>query len=265
YDDEGSVEEEKRDTIEIIKDVYSEHYRSYQGDIIICRQTLEHIYDPKHFLHTIRRAIDDPLKTKVFFEVPNAINIFRRLFVWDIIYEHYSYFTPTSLVALFSACGFTVNTLTEEFEGQYLCVDASLQTLNAHNQNRLKNINKFKPINRDIVSFAVNYQRKLNTCNQKLEEINRKGQRAVVWGGGSKGVTFLNQINNPQQIKYVVDINPRKQGLYVPGTGQLIVSPAFLSEYNAEIVIVMNPIYTNEIRHLSKNLGVTADFILVTT
>jgi len=99
---------------------------------------------------------------------------------------------------------------------------------------------------------------------QKLEEINRTGQRAVVWGGGSKGITFLNQINNPQQIKYVVDINPRKQGLYVPGTGQLIVSPAFLSKYKAEIVIVMNPIYTNEIRHLSKNLGVTAEFLLVT-
>jgi 2-polyprenyl-3-methyl-5-hydroxy-6-metoxy-1,4-benzoquinol methylase len=204
YDEEKPMEEEKQNAIEIIKDVYSEHYRPYQGDIIICRQTLEHIYDLKGFLNTIRRAIDNPLKTKVFFEVPNAINIFRRLFVWDIIYEHYSYFTPTSLVALFSSCGFTVSTISEEFEGQYLCVDASLQTPNAQNQSLLKDMNKFKPISRDLASFAVNYQRKLDTCNQRLEEIDRNGQRAVVWGGGSKGVTFLNQITNPQQIKYVV-------------------------------------------------------------
>ena len=68
-----------------------------------------------------------------------------------------------------------------------------------------------------------------------------------MWGAGSKGVTFLNMIDSRYQIEYVIDINPRKHGKYIPGTGQKIVSPEFLREYIPDIVIVMNLIYENEI------------------
>jgi hypothetical protein len=78
----------------------------------------------------------------------------------------------------------------------------------------------------------------------------------VVWGGGSKGVTFLNMLKAQHQIEYVVDLNPRKQGKYVAGTGQKIVPPEFLWEYRPDIVIVMNPIYENEIRQMLNELAI---------
>ena len=49
-----------------------------------------------------------------------------------------------------------------------------------------------------------------------------------MWGAGARGVTLLNMLND-SRIEYAVDINPRKQGKYVPGTGQQIVEPTFLS------------------------------------
>lgn len=70
----------------------------------------------------------------------------------------------------------------------------------------------------DITSFAANYQRKIETFRHKLEQTERKRQRAVVWGTGSKGVTFLNVFKN-SQVEYAIDINPHKQGMYVAGTG----------------------------------------------
>jgi hypothetical protein len=50
------------------------------------------------------------------------------------------------------------------------------------------------------------------------------------------------------EIEYVVDINPHKQEKHLAGTGHRIVSPTFLKEHAPDLVIVMNPIYQEEIR-----------------
>ena len=81
------------------------------------------------------------------------------------------------------------------------------------------------------------------------------GQRSIVWGGGSKGVTFLNIIETQNHIDYVIDINPRKQNHYIAGTGQQIMPPEFLLDYNPQIIIAMNPIYLGEIKQIIEKLG----------
>ena len=56
-----------------------------------------------------------------------------------------------------------------------------------------------------------------------LKKAKDNGRRVVLWGGGSKGVTFLNMKGDRDKIEYVIDTNPRKHGKYIPGTGQKIV------------------------------------------
>jgi len=63
------------------------------------------------------------------------------------------------------------------------------------------------------------------------------------------------------QIEYIVDINPHKQGKYISGTGQQIVPAEFLRDYQPDVVIVMNPIYKKEIQQTVKELGLTTEFI----
>jgi hypothetical protein len=60
-----------------------------------------------------------------------------------------------------------------------------------------------------------------------------------------------------------VDINPYKHGTYMAGTGQEIVGPEFLREYRPDVVIVMNPIYCNEIQQNLDRIGVTAELMPV--
>ena len=84
---------------------------------------------------------------------------------------------------------------------------------------------------------------------------------AVVWGAGSKGATFLNSLKIKNQIKYVVDINPRKQGKYIAGTGQKIVTPDFLINYQPDSVIIMNPVYIKEIYQMINEMGIFPDLI----
>jgi SAM-dependent methyltransferase len=239
--------------VELIKDYYSERYANYRGDLIVCRQMLEHVFEPRGFLRMLRRVIGNRLNTDIFFEVPNAVNIFQRLFIWDIIYEHYSYFTPVSLSYIFSLSGFRVRELDECFGGQFLCVHASPRDGEVSENFISEQTSQISRIAGYATSFATSYSRMVNLWRTRLERIKAKGQVAVVWGTGSKAVTFLNTMQ--AHIEYAVDINPQKQGKYVAGTGQKIVSPQYLRSYKPDIIIVMNPIYIREIRALSRKLG----------
>jgi hypothetical protein len=47
------------------------------------------------------------------------------------------------------------------------------------------------------------------------------------------------------------------------GAGQQIVAPEFLKAYEPHVVIVMNPIYCDEIQRDLNRMGVTAELIPV--
>ena len=108
--------------IEFVQDFYSEKYIDHEADFIYCRHTLEHIDDPVAFMETVRHAIGQRDIT-VFFEVPNGLFTLQDMAVWDIIYEHCSYFTAHSLANLFVRTGFRVTRLQTAFDGQYLLVE----------------------------------------------------------------------------------------------------------------------------------------------
>jgi ABC-type Fe3+-hydroxamate transport system substrate-binding protein len=114
----------------------------------------------------------------------------------------------------------------------------------------------------DARAFAENYRRKRDEWQQRLEGMKAAGKRVVVWGAGSKGVTFMNALDAGNVIEYVVDINPRKQGKYVSGAGQEIVSPEFLQAYRPDVVIIMNANYREEIGRMLEEVGVTAELLV---
>jgi hypothetical protein len=85
--------------------------------------------------------------------------------------------------------------------------------------------------------------------------------RAVVWGSGSKGAAFLVNLGLGDRIEHVVDINPHRQGMFMPGTGQEIVAPEALKRIRPDVVIVMNRIYEEEIRGELKRMRLTPKVI----
>ena len=216
---------------------------------------------PSDFLGTLRRSIGHRSDTIVFFEVPNVLFTLRELGIWDLIYEHPSYFGPSSLSRLFTSCGFDVCDLLETYEGQFLCIEAR----SGAGEVRLASDpgDDLEEVKADAAEFADKYQAKVRTWERHLERMTQAGRRPVIWGAGSKGVTFLNTLKTQDQIRYAVDINPSKHDMYVAGTGQRIVSPGFLRDYQPDVIIVMNPIYESEIRQFTQRIGLTPEFMCV--
>ncbi len=96
-------------------------------------------------------------------------------------------------------------------------------------------------------SFAAAAARSRAGWLTRLRNWAATGQRTVLWGSGSKAVAFLTTLGLHDEVEHVVDINPYRVGKFLPGTGQKIVAPAFLRECRPDNVIVMNPIYRDEV------------------
>lgn len=242
--------------VAFVKDFYSEEYQKYPADFLCCRHTLEHIEQPPTFMQMVRNVIGDR-QLSVYFEVPNVLFTLRDLAIWDIIYEHCGYFSQDSLQRLFTLNGFSVLDVQPTYEGQFLYIEATPTATT----DVARHPEKPTTLAADIREFAARYRAKVEAEAARLAAIKATGQKAVIWGAGSKGITYLNMLQSADTIGYAVDLNVRKQGMYITGTGQQIVAPAFLQEYQPDVVIVMNPIYLNEIRQMLANLGVNAELV----
>jgi len=85
----------------------------------------------------------------------------------------------------------------------------------------------------------------------------QEGRGVVLWGGGSKAVSFLTTLGLDSEVEAAVDINPFKQGKFVPGSGHPIIAPEDLPGLDPGLVIVMNPIYVEEVSLQLASLGLS--------
>lgn len=249
FDPHRNGQDNRSERFSVVQDDYTEKYSNCPADFIACRQVLEHIVEPRRFLTTIRHAIGDKDQTVVFVEVPNVMYTLKAFGIWDLIYEHCGYFTETSLWRLFVKTGFIPLAVAEAFGGQYLCIEAKPSFQQKRFQTGPDNLS-IEAVESHVNGFAGRYHQLISKWWKVLAKMRRSGTKAVVWGAGSKGVTFLNVLKVEGGIDYVVDINQHKQGLYVPGTGQQVVSPDDLSDIRPDVIITMNPLYTDEIEKM---------------
>jgi len=238
--------------VTFVRDYYSEQYADYPVDFIYSRHVLEHLEQPRDLV-TILRSIQDQSEIIAFTEVPNADFMLQHTALWDVIYEHYSYFGHLSLSRLFADQGFRIMRLDTTFDSQFLCLEATTEQLD--DAPTTLHMSTVAEMNDAVNAFASNSRALLAEWRTRLDEIKRLGRRAVVWGAGSKGVTFLNLLSRDGPIEFVIDINPRKQGMFIAGAGQSIVPPAFLQEYKPDVVLVMNRNYADEIAEMVGEMG----------
>ncbi|MGD0644273.1 MAG: class I SAM-dependent methyltransferase [Candidatus Bathyarchaeia archaeon] len=232
-------------------------------DFVFSYHELEHMNNPKILLKYLWMLLDKSTSPHVFFSVPNALKAFEEGDYSDIIYEHVSYFTIPSLHFLFSLCGFEISSV-QETRGEIfdsIHVDATRKQGKMPNLNPISEL-AIRQIDQIIQKFYAKTLENIRKRSQQLTKLLDKGNRIVIWGAGARGVTFLNILKD-QRIKYAVDINPHKHGMYVPGTGQKIVVPEFLLDYRPDFIILANPAYKKEIELLVDSLGIVARYLLI--
>lgn len=243
-------------SITIKGDFYTAETRIPDVDVICGRHVLEHLEEPALLLRSLREWHKDRPGTIGYFEVPNGDFCLKPQGIWDLIYEHVSYFTPQSLSYLLRSCGYRVLDMGPAYDDQFLWAEVALEGDGKSGSDVSE-----RPVSAGTVRDG--YDSMIDACRGQIQDFAAEGRKMALWGAGSKGVTFLNIADAGKAIDTVVDINPRKQNQHVALTGQLVVAPEALSDIRPDVIFVMNSLYMNEIAAMLNRLGVRAELVSV--
>lgn len=239
--------------IRFLRNFYDPTQLDGPPDHVVCRHTLEHILDVRGFLGQVR----DGGGTSHFFELPDMERILVERAFWDVYYEHCSYFTRGSLARLFRRAGFEVTRLEKIYDGQYLMLEAVPATTQ---------VAELPPDDDDlartgaqVAAFETGIRDQLARLRGAVEGWRRNGRKVVIWGSGSKATGYLTTLGLREEVAAVVDINPHKHGKFVAGTGHEIVGPEHLPALRPDVVVVMNPVYVEEIGAELRRLGLAPE------
>ena len=217
----------------------------------MCRQVLEHIEKPEPFLEAVRAA-SAPGSTVVF-EVPNARDTLNRCSWFDLIYEHVHVFTAGSLARQLAKAGFQVTRAQETYSGQFVLVEATVPESGPGSVP--PEFESLRTLAGEVRAFALEWPKQRQAWTEELDRLAQSGKRISIWGTGARGINFLNLADPQGHIQGAVDLNPRKHGRFVAGSGQCVHPPEWLKTFQPDLVIVMNPNYETEIRTALAELG----------
>jgi SAM-dependent methyltransferase len=225
------------------------------ADVVICRHVIEHVQDPVALLTAIRQAVASVPNARLFLETPCVEWILRNQVIWDVFYEHCSYFSQASLHFALELSGFAVQQISHIFGGQYLWAEA------------VANGSTTAPrtYDGDVTALAKHFGSVEATLvaetRRHIDRLSSAGPVAI-WGAGAKGVTLANLVDaDRRSIDCVVDVNPNKQGRYLAGTAHPIVAPARLATRGVESALIMNPNYLDENRLILARLGAPVELV----
>jgi SAM-dependent methyltransferase len=232
---------------------FGPQYKTVLADVVLCRHTLEHIAPVRDFVRSIREMLGRRAPSWAVFETPDFARVLREAAFWDVYYEHCSYLSVGSHARLFREQRFDVCEIRLDYDSQYIIQYASPAA-----EKTTARFNVEHDLE-DLRELAGSFQSRAIDAREgwweRLRAARREGRRVVLWGGGSKAVSFLTTLNLNEEVEAAVDVNPYKQGKFTPGTGHRIVAPESLIETPPDLVIVMNPVYVGEVTQSLEALG----------
>lgn len=199
------------------------------GDIIL-RHVLEHIPNPIDFLFNLKLNYQS---SRLYIEVPCFDWICKNKSWVDIFYEHVNYFRPSDFLRMFTK----IIASGHIFGGQYFYIVAELSSLTIPVKNAA-----------ETFRFPIDFM--------NIDFSSTRHSPVAIWGSGAKGVMFaIHALRANQPISFAVDINPKKNGKFLPSTGIEVISPsrAIQQLKPGSSIYVMNCNYLAEIKSMTNN------------
>jgi len=225
------------------------------ADVVICRHVIEHVPDPVGLMLMVRKALKGSFRGRAFIETPCVEWILSKCVFWDFFFEHCSYFSKTSLGWAAKFAGLKVLNVKHVFGGQYLWLETG----------RSNGFHRPPGNPSDIVDLAQSYarseERLVLEWKERIDSWRARGAVAL-WGAGAKGVTLANLVDPEcERLACLVDLNPNKQGCFVPGAGHPIINYLELPKFSVRTVYLMNPNYRDENSNLLRQARLDIELI----
>lgn len=220
------------------KDKLISDFNKSTFDIITAQNVFAHNNDPYNFLLSCKNLMNDD--TKLYIQTSQAKMIVNNQF--DTIYhEHISFFNINSMKKIVERAGLHLNDV-------YLAdIHGISYVFTIGKTSTSKSINVTKSwVEEDKEGIYTNerYDKYVNSCNkvvldlkEKVEQLKDQGYIIAGYGAAAKGVVLLNY--SKIKLDFVVDDNPMKHNLMMPGTETVIFPPEELNKYSSQKIAIL--------------------------
>jgi SAM-dependent methyltransferase len=179
-------------------------------------------------------------------EVPHLARLIEGLQFDTIYHEHFSYFSLTTLVRLFSMHGLEIFDVEElPSHGGSLRVFAQRQGAPQAVQPSVERILAAeREAGFDSVEGYRDFRHKVEETKWALLELliglRREGKHVAGYGAPGKGNTLLNYCGiRTDLLDYTVDRNPYKHGRFLPGTHIPIFPPERIAQTRPDYILIL--------------------------
>ncbi len=216
-----------------------------KADLIIGNNVLAHVPDINDFVEGISILLKPDGMINV--EFPHLLQLIKFNQFDTIYHEHFSYFSLSTVKKIFEFHKLEIFDVEEiSTHGGSLRIYAKHKTNTSFEikntvNNLLEREEKFGLTN---LTCYLDFSRKIELVKNELVDFfnneKQNGGKIVCYGAAAKGNTLLNFCGiGKEYVEYVVDKNPHKQGLYLPGSHLSIREPKEIKNTKPDFVVIL--------------------------
>jgi SAM-dependent methyltransferase len=216
-----------------------------RADLIIGNNVLAHVPDLNDFVAGMKIVLaDDGVIT---IEFPHLLHLMQDNEFDTIYHEHFSYFSFLTVSRVFEAHGLYLFDVEElpthggslRIYGRHAEDESKPETDRARELRERERAAGYEEIE-TYLDYAVKVREAKWELLALLAERKQAGDRIVAYGAPAKGNTLLNYCGvGTDVIDFTADLNPHKQGHFLPGTHIPIESPDAIREARPDLVFIL--------------------------
>jgi SAM-dependent methyltransferase len=215
------------------------------ADLLLGNNVLAHVPDLNDFVAGMKTLLKPG--GVITMEFPHLMRLVEEN-QWDTIYhEHFSYFSFLTVSSVFEKHGLRL------FDVEKLPTHGgSLRIYGAHAEDEAKPETaaaqelreRERGAGYEQLDTYLAYGRRVQEDKRQildfLIDLKRQGLRIAGYGAPAKGNTLLNYCGvGPDFLDFTCDLNPNKQGHFLPGSHIPIRSPESLAEEKPDVVLIL--------------------------
>lgn len=207
-----------------------------QADIVVVRHILEHAHSPRQLIEACQLLAKQD--GWIVFEVPDCSKVLDgpdHCFLWE---EHITYFTPATLKAFLGYAGFSdvdIRVYPYPMEDSLVAIVHNVRTEPKTTQVIADEVRRAE-------NFSSSLMERSGSVRSYLESLHAQGKKIALFGAGHLAAKFINFYGLAPFICGVVDDNPNKQTLFMPGSGVPIIDSSCLDTGEIDLcLLTLNP------------------------
>lgn len=216
-----------------------------QADLTAANNVLAHVPDINDFAGGFA-ALLKPTGVSTF-EFPHLLSLVTFTQFDTIYHEHYSYLSLTAVSTIFEANGLSVFDVEEiPTHGGSLRVYAQRSDTKAHEMSPrvAAMMTREKEAGVPTIAYYQGFQARADKVKDDfmrfLIDAKRDGLKVAGYGAAAKGNTLMNYAGvHADLMPYVVDLNPNKQGKFLPGSRIPIVGEDHLKADKPDRIVIL--------------------------